>query len=77
MEFPLETPLKTASGEEIKALTLQEPRQRDLELSDEELSGHAKVRRLLAGLSERDPDDLRELSLIDYRNLGELVNAFL
>ena len=58
-------------------MILREPKQRNLELSDEELSGHAKMRRLLADLSGQDPEALRELGTIDYRNVGELVNSFL
>ena len=76
-EYPLLSPIETHSGEKITQLTLREPRQGSLELADEESGGHAKMRPLLADLSEQSPDDLRNLGALDYRNLSELVGSFL
>lgn len=76
-EHPLLSPIETDGGEKITRLTLREPPQFSLELADEEAGGHAKIGRPLADLCEQSPDDLRKLGALDYRNLSELVSAFL
>lgn len=77
VEYDLLSPIEAASGEKIAQLILREPRQGSLELADEESGGHAKMRRLLADISEQSPDDLRKLGALDYRNLSGLVGSFL
>lgn len=77
VDFELRRPLDLA-GKELKALSLREPTVADMERADEAGStGHAKMIRLLADLSGHAPDDIRKLCTADYRDMSELVNAFL
>ncbi len=76
-KIELDSPVKSA-GVEVKALTIREPKVRDMLAS--ETAGKSDAERevaMFASLCEVEPETVKDLTVKDYRKLQEAYQAFL
>ena len=75
-EIKLEYPIE-CSGQVRKSLTMRRPKLRDFEAVDNVINDIEKSVRLIANLTELSPDEVRELDMVDFRRVNEVLEGFL
>jgi hypothetical protein len=68
----------TMNGEEVKELTIRRPRVRDVQVVESmKKDEFEKTVALIANLSQRTADEIRDLDMSDFRKISDVVNGFL
>lgn len=76
--YDLKHPIKSATGAEIKSVTLREPLFRDFMRATEQATGEARqLAAFISILGELSPDDVGALKIADVVELGKIIKEFL